>query len=264
MNNTKTGQFISSRRKELGFTQNQLAEKLNVTDKAISKWENGKSAPDIATLLPLAEVLEVSVVEILNGKRMEQVEMQAESDFAIVDTMKKSKKKIVCSVIAAVVLVLLLISLIPAYHYFSSISINDTDALAKKAYEDCGINFENVEENAVLKTVKTGDYLVLLIENNSYMTDVVFRRNEMFRDRYEICLSGSGESKGKIGVSAFGEDGKAINILYGVDLPDNYTKYSFRYRSYQYICPIEDGIVLDVFVDESGSFTNASHIELLE
>lgn len=106
MNNTKTGRFISACRKELGFTQCQLAEKLNVTDKAVSKWENGKCAPDIATLIPLAETLDVSVVEILNGKRMEQVELQMEADVAIVDTMKKSKKKIIISVICAVAVVL--------------------------------------------------------------------------------------------------------------------------------------------------------------
>lgn len=264
MNNIKTGQFILSRRKELGLTQNQLAEKLNVTDKAISKWENGKSAPDIATLIPLAEVLDISVVEILNGKRMEQMELKAESDFAIVDTMNKSKKKIMISVICAISVVLLLLSLIPAYNYFTSISIHDMDKLIEKAYASSGMTFQEYERNQVLKTVKKGDYLVFLIQNSGFVTDVVFCRNEMFHDRYEICVSGSGQAKGKLNMSAFGENDMSINVLYAVDIPSKYTSYTFGYRGYQYICPIEDGVVLDVFIDVGDGFTHVYDLELLE
>ena len=67
MDNRLTGSFISQRRKELNMNQKQLAEKLNVTDKAVSKWETGRSAPDIANLMPLSEALDVTVVEILKG-----------------------------------------------------------------------------------------------------------------------------------------------------------------------------------------------------
>ncbi len=57
MDNKLTGTFISQRRKELSLNQKQLAEKLNVTDKAVSKWETGRSAPDISMLMPLSEVI---------------------------------------------------------------------------------------------------------------------------------------------------------------------------------------------------------------
>lgn len=264
MNNTKTGEFISARRKELGLTQNQLAERLNMTDKAVSKWENGKGAPDIATLIPLAEVLEVSVVEILNGKQMEQVELQTEADAAIVDTMKKSKKKNILCVICAVIVVSFLFSIIPAYNYFSTISINDMDALIEMAYAASGPAFENYKENRVVKTVKRGDYLVFLIENPTYMTDVVFRKNEMFQNRYQIVYGSSEIEKGEVRLSAFGENGMAINVLYGVDIPSQYTKYTFGYRNSQYFCPIEDGVVLEVFIDASGSFAHPYDIEMIE
>ena len=68
MNLTQTGRFITQLRTAMGLTQAQLAQRLDVTDKAVSKWERGKSLPDITLLNRLAAELRVSVVEILSGK----------------------------------------------------------------------------------------------------------------------------------------------------------------------------------------------------
>lgn len=68
MDIVKIGSFISERRKKCGLTQKELAEKLGVTDKAVSKWENGRGYPDITLLPPISEALNVSVAEILNGE----------------------------------------------------------------------------------------------------------------------------------------------------------------------------------------------------
>lgn len=65
------GQFLAQRRKEQGLTQKQLAEKLYVTDKAVSKWERGLSLPDVSLLLPLSQLLGVSVTELLEGRILE-------------------------------------------------------------------------------------------------------------------------------------------------------------------------------------------------
>ena len=70
MDNRKFGQFILKLRKEKGWTQLELAEKLNVTDKAVSKWERGVGFPDIKMVEPLAEVLDVSVFEIMRSERI--------------------------------------------------------------------------------------------------------------------------------------------------------------------------------------------------
>ena len=80
MDNKKTGIFIAERRKELGYSQKDLAEKLNITDKAVSKWETGRSSPDVSMLIPLAEELEVSVTEILNGEKISEDKMPAMSN----------------------------------------------------------------------------------------------------------------------------------------------------------------------------------------
>ena len=72
MNTQKTGVFICTLRKEKGFTQAVLAEKLNVSNRAVSKWENGDGYPDITLLPTLADALGVTVDELLAGERAEK------------------------------------------------------------------------------------------------------------------------------------------------------------------------------------------------
>ena len=71
IDNAAFGRFLAARRKEKGYTQKELAARLFVSDKAVSKWERGLSMPDISLLTPLAELLDVTVVELLEGRRME-------------------------------------------------------------------------------------------------------------------------------------------------------------------------------------------------
>ena len=71
MDQEKFGIFIAALRKEKGWTQRELAEYLNVTDKAVSKWERGLGFPDIKTIEPLADALDVSVLEIMRAERMD-------------------------------------------------------------------------------------------------------------------------------------------------------------------------------------------------
>lgn len=68
MNNYKIGSFIAKKRNQLGITQRQLAEKLYVTDKTISRWENGNYMPDLTILINLSEILNTSVYELLRGE----------------------------------------------------------------------------------------------------------------------------------------------------------------------------------------------------
>ncbi|MBR6824674.1 MAG: helix-turn-helix transcriptional regulator [Firmicutes bacterium] len=70
MDPQRFGQFIKELRAERGLTQKQLAERLFVSDKAVSKWERGISMPEISLLLPLAQILGVSTTELLSGRRL--------------------------------------------------------------------------------------------------------------------------------------------------------------------------------------------------
>ena len=76
MYNVKVGQFISEKRKALGMTQQDLAEKLQITNKAVSKWETGDGMPDIQLLKPLSIELGVTVDEILNGEEKVEEEQK--------------------------------------------------------------------------------------------------------------------------------------------------------------------------------------------
>ena len=71
MNQIKIGKFIAECRKKNNLTQMQLAEKLNITDRAISKWENGKGMPDSSIMLDLCNELKISVNELLCGELIE-------------------------------------------------------------------------------------------------------------------------------------------------------------------------------------------------
>ena len=68
MDQKKIGSFIAARRKDNGLPQSQLAEKLGITDKAISKWETGKSMPDLSLFNPLCDLLQITLNELLLGE----------------------------------------------------------------------------------------------------------------------------------------------------------------------------------------------------
>jgi len=107
MDNKKFADLVIERRKKLNLTQKELALKLNVTDKAISKWERGKSLPDISLLSKLAEVLEISLLELMNEDNafVEELKQKNEntsnslSDLNI-ETKHHQKYKIIRSVVA--------------------------------------------------------------------------------------------------------------------------------------------------------------------
>ena len=74
MDQKKIGNFISTCRKEMELTQVQLAEKLNITNRAVSKWETGKSIPDASIMLDLCQILGITVNELLSGERITTME----------------------------------------------------------------------------------------------------------------------------------------------------------------------------------------------
>ena len=79
------GAFLARLRKEKGMTQRELADRLHVSDKAVSKWERGLSFPDVSLLIPLADCLGVSVTELLRGERTQQKELPVAEVEALVN-----------------------------------------------------------------------------------------------------------------------------------------------------------------------------------
>ena len=87
MNQIKIGAFISERRKAKGWTQSQLAEKLEITDKAVSKWETGRSMPDLSLFLPLCTLLEVTLNELFAGEYIAEEKLKEKADEVLMDVI---------------------------------------------------------------------------------------------------------------------------------------------------------------------------------
>ena len=93
MDAVKLGEFIAQRRKELGLTQLALAEKLNVTDKAVSRWERAVGLPDIGSMEALAEALDVSLVELMRAERVEESHIsRAEAEALLTEALHLSER----------------------------------------------------------------------------------------------------------------------------------------------------------------------------
>ena len=93
MDQIKIGQFIAECRKQKGLTQMQLAEKLGITDKAISKWERGISMPDTSIMLELCDILGISVNELLSGEKINMENNDRKNEQLLLDMAKEVEKK---------------------------------------------------------------------------------------------------------------------------------------------------------------------------
>ena len=93
MDQEKIGKFIAKLRKEKNMTQNELAQKLGITDRAISKWEIGRGMPDLSLLTPLCEILGVSINELLSGERLEKKNYQEKLEENFINTIDYIDKK---------------------------------------------------------------------------------------------------------------------------------------------------------------------------
>ena len=92
MNQKKIGKFIQEKRKEKKLTQSDLAEKLNITDRAISKWENGKAMPDSSIMLDLCKELKINVNELLSGEVIKMDNYNEKAEELLIE-MKKQKEE---------------------------------------------------------------------------------------------------------------------------------------------------------------------------
>ena len=93
MNQTKIGKFIAECRKKHNLTQMQLAEKLHITDKAVSKWERGLSMPDVSIMLELCSILHISINELLNGEMIDMKDNNQHKEQLLLEMAKELERK---------------------------------------------------------------------------------------------------------------------------------------------------------------------------
>jgi transcriptional regulator with XRE-family HTH domain len=117
MDQKKVGMFLAQTRKQKGLTQKNLAERLMISDKTVSKWETGKSMVDPSLMIPLCEVLEISVNELLSGERLDESDYSLKAEENMIHLMKekdqerKSRRKEIWMTMIGELLLVLLIAL---------------------------------------------------------------------------------------------------------------------------------------------------------
>ena len=150
MNQIKIGKFIAECRKRNNLTQMQLAEKLNITDRAISKWENGKAMPDSSIMLDLCKELNISVNELLSGEmiEMKNYDKRAEENLLKLNESNEKKKKIIIQSGIVIVLLVLIITVIELYSFAMQISKSNLDNALIEAqnYQKLNIKIQELEE----------------------------------------------------------------------------------------------------------------------
>ena len=126
MEQVRTGKFIAKKRKELNLTQEQLAERLGVSNKTISKWETGKCMPDYAVVKSLCEELKISVSELMDGEEADDKSVRVYDDEQILDLLRRTqeleKQKVIMT---GVILIVMGIALQALSHTLGGSNVKD-------------------------------------------------------------------------------------------------------------------------------------------
>ena len=115
MDQVKIGRFIAEKRREQGLTQAQLAEKLSITDRAVSKWENGRTMPDSSLMLDLCKHLKITVNDLLNGEvvSMENYNEKLEKQLLGVIKQKEEADKRLLNLEWFIIIISVLVLIVP-------------------------------------------------------------------------------------------------------------------------------------------------------
>lgn len=115
MDQSKTGRFIAQQRRAQNLTQRQLADQLAISDKTVSKWECGKGLPEVALMLPLCEILQITVNDLLSGKKVAEGEYQKKAEENLMELMKENaenRERMTLSILCGAVTVIAVCALV--------------------------------------------------------------------------------------------------------------------------------------------------------
>ena len=255
-----TGGLIARRRKEKGMSQGELAERLHVTDKAVSRWETGRGMPSVELLEPLAEALDLTVSELLSGRELTAEELPRAAEVQVMESMEREKRNRWKSALAAALVLFLLaaagVGVWLGVHYFQTVEETDLEGLERQAAAYLGrprrLTMGDAFDYGALEIVETerrGDYLAALCtDGEGKWCMCVYERDSVFTDRWRGGGGKPSLTAGELGSWNFGNPQEAVIIFCGGDLPEEAAWYTFQNSGITYTCPIENGRVLDVFV----------------
>lgn len=258
-----TGELIAKRRKDMGWSQVELADRIHVTDKAISRWETGRGMPALDSMEPLAEALGISVSELIIGKELTKEELPKEAGEQIIETMKKSKRNFVKGALlglACVAVIALLIGgLYVGYHYFSSVSPDDQKGLLAAAGEYLTqwdvehIQEPDTESMTCVAADENGDYMAMLFTDaGGGYSLCIYERDSVFRNRWYASGGKTYFDAGEMTSWNYGSpDGEAVLAFCGGKLPEEAKFYTFRNGGVTIVAPVEQA-VLDIFIFPNG------------
>ena len=245
MDASETGKLIAAKLKEKRLTQKELAERLKVTDKAVSKWETGRGMPDVSVLEELSRELEISVSEILNGKEVERDMLPETADKIIVDTMKSSKRKVnkkrLMAIGAGVAAAILMIcGSILVYIFAQTVTADDIETLEESINNRIVFRYSD-EKVQVLKTESTQDKLVVLYTHQGVSGLYIYNESRLFPGRYsDLSTEVMPKKNGEIVEYYIVNDGKTTIIAAGVDFPQEACYYSYKFFGIEQTFEIED------------------------
>lgn len=251
----KIGKYIAGKRKDLGMTQKQLAEKLGMSDKSVSKWERGVCLPDVSVYSDLCKALGISITEFLAGEDIEQENIIQKSEENVIgvsaDSVKKQKKLgRIITALTIVVVALLLIdvtlgrSLI--YHWVTTVSEKNRDELEKNAAEYMGY-----EDLTFVKVEKKADYMAALCQSsNDKWCMCIFERDKIYSDRWSASGGVPDLNEGEIESWGFNDSRDTVFVYAGYKMPDEVRWYQFMNEGHEYTCPVQDSdrMALDLFI----------------
>lgn len=218
MDLVKIGKYIAGKRKKLGLTQKQLAEKLNISDKSVSKWERGICLPDVTVYLELCRILGISINEFLAGEDIVEgnVEQKAEENLIQMSKDNKKKQKDLKKIITLLLCVLIV---------FMSLSF----FLFKEVNKSQNYVEPFLEESTEMKTVEIlsehhGDIMLFHYDTNKkfdsismYLTE--YNKNKKIASR-EICKfyinPSQGTDKGNIALT-LDQEASSMKIVVAYD-----------------------------------------------
>lgn len=169
MNQEKIGKFIAKLRKDNKMTQQELADKLNVTDRAIGNWENGRRMPDVIFFKSLCEIFNISINELLSGEKIKKEDLEEKSKEIIISTMDYSNKRIKHTKLTFTIIISIILILFITLATLFGIDIVRMRNNQSVFFSTWGFDYYppiNLDEKNIEKTIK--DYLIKEDEENNH------------------------------------------------------------------------------------------------
>lgn len=218
----KIGKYIAFKRKEQGLTQKQLAEKLNMSDKSVSKWERGICLPDVSVYLELCKILDISINEFLAGEDIpkETIEQKAEENIIQITKDNKNKQKYLKKIIRLLIVMLVVFIFITSIFIYKKLTQpqNYIEPYLEKSTE---MQMANMLSN------HPGDILLFHYNSKKYFDSLTmyltqYQKGKKISDK-EICTFYNNPSKGtNTGNIALVVDYEASTLKIIDDFEDGY------------------------------------------